>query len=360
MPTGRLGPVFFCPSSFSGNRRAALPDGTRERRNDASLVSEERQGPMANFIDNTPSSTPTTSTATDPEECREAFEQLAPAIAAVPAASLMLVNLDVPSAVTTALGAATKLTDMEPELAAALPSVPRDHGRRVRAAALALMHTHVAHQVFVQPEEDFQKRLGHAQELRTKFYADISAAIARGVIDPKSVDEYRGTVGYKVVANDLMITTQIVRAHWPSLAGRTFITEQELDEAETLGAELLTSIGQREQAPLRTTQASLTRQRAFTLFVNTYAEARRTVQYVRFHEGDADSIVPSLYAGRGNANHRRPEDAEEPEPTAPTPAQPAAPPAPATAPSIPVAPAVAPVTASAPSKPAPGAGPFVA
>jgi hypothetical protein len=73
----------------------------------------------------------------------------------------------------------------------------------------------------------------------------------------------------------------------------------------------------------RRNHASLVSQKG-TLFVNTYVEARRTVQYVRFHEGDADSIVLSLHSGRGNSNHRRHEDTDEPEPTAPTPAQPAA------------------------------------
>jgi hypothetical protein len=74
--------------------------------------------------------------------------------------------------------------------------------------------------------------------------------------DPKAIDDYRGTVGYKVVANDLVITTQVVRAHWKSLAGHTFISEEELAEAETLVARFLTNIGQRDQAPLRTSEAS--------------------------------------------------------------------------------------------------------
>ena len=269
---------------------------------------------MADLIENTNSSSPATSLAGDPEECRAAFAELAPTIAAVPAASLLPINIDVPTAVTVALGAASKLTAMEPELVQALPSANHDHGRKVRAAALALMHTHVAHQVFVEPEEEFQAQIARSQELRTKFFADITAAITRGLIDPKAVDDYRGTVGYKVVANDLMITTQVVRAHWDSLAGHTFITEDEIAEAETLVAQVLTNIGQRDQAPLQASEASLRRQRAFTLFVNTYAEARRAVQYVRFHDGDADSIVPSLYAGRGNGNHRRPAEADEQEP----------------------------------------------
>ncbi|MBN1608489.1 MAG: hypothetical protein JW940_17790, partial [Polyangiaceae bacterium] len=155
----------------------------------------------------------------------------------------------------------------------------------------------------------------------------------------------------------LMITTQVVRAHWTSPAGHPFITEEELAEAETLVARFLTNIGQRDQAPLRTSEASLTRQRAFTLFVTTYAEARRAVQYLRFHEGDAESFVPSLYAGRGNGNHRRAEEDGEQEPEA----EPAATPAEAAVePSTVVAPA-----ASAPAEaqpiPAPETGgPFMA
>jgi hypothetical protein len=312
---------------------------------------------MADLIETTSSSSPTPSAASDPEECRQAFEELAPSIAAVPTASLLPINVDVPTAVTTALAAASKVTAMEPELAKVLPAANHNQGRKVRAAALALMHTHVAHQVFVQPQEEFQTQLGRSQELRTKFHADISAAIARGVIDPKAIDDYRGTVGYKVVANDLMITTQVVRAHWKSLAGHTFITEEELAEAETLVARFLTNIGQRDQAPLRTSEASLTRQRAFTLFVTTYAEARRAVQYLRFHEGDAESFVPSLYAGRGNANHRRAEEDGEQEPEA----EPAATPAEVAVEPSPVLAPAASAPAGAEPIPAPETGgPFMA
>jgi len=100
---------------------------------------------MADLIENTNLSSPTTSAASDPEECRAAFAELASTIAAVPTASLLPINIDVPTAVTVALGAASKLTAMEPELARALPMAPNDHSRKVRASALALMHTHVAH-----------------------------------------------------------------------------------------------------------------------------------------------------------------------------------------------------------------------
>ena len=56
------------------------------------------------------------------------------------------------------------------------------------------------------------------------------------------------------------------------------------------------------------------RQRLFTLFVNAYDQARRAVGYLRWNEGDADQIAPSLYAGRSNGRRK----ADQPDP--PTPA----------------------------------------
>lgn len=55
------------------------------------------------------------------------------------------------------------------------------------------------------------------------------------------------------------------------------------------------------------------RQRAFTLFARAYDECRRAATYLRWQEGDADELVPSLYSGR-NASRRGP---EEPEPAIP-------------------------------------------
>jgi hypothetical protein len=43
--------------------------------------------------------------------------------------------------------------------------------------------------------------------------------------------------------------------------------------------------------------SAVTRQRAYTLMVNAYDDARRAVAYFRHSQGDADTIAPSLYAG---------------------------------------------------------------
>jgi len=64
-------------------------------------------------------------------------------------------------------------------------------------------------------------------------------------------------------------------------------------------------------------RASEARLRAFTRLIRVYEGARRAVGYLRAPEGDADTIAPSLYAGRPR---RRPKDA-----STSTPAEPQAP-----------------------------------
>jgi hypothetical protein len=125
------------------------------------------------------------------------------------------------------------------------------------------------------------------------------------------------------VRSAALALVHVLRAQWVAIGGRTVITLAELDELDVLVPQLLGQLGDRDQAPSQYGEAALNRQRAFTLFVESYAEAHRCVQYLRFHEGDADEIAPSLYAGRGNGNHRRAE------PTGATgPLSPGSPPAP--------------------------------
>jgi hypothetical protein len=103
---------------------------------------------------------------------------------------------------------------------------------------------------------------------------------------------------------------------WGQVAGKTPFTQADLMRIGTLALELVNALGLRDQAPIMAGQAAMVRQRAFTLFLRAYDEARRAVHYLRDKAGDGDRIAPSLYAGRGN--RRRNDDTEEPTP--PTPA----------------------------------------
>jgi hypothetical protein len=71
-----------------------------------------------------------------------------------------------------------------------------------------------------------------------------------------------------------------------------------------MSARLMTGVGVKERTPAAIAEVSLTRQRAFTLLVRVYDHMRRGVSYLRWDEGDVDTIAPSLYAGRNTARRR--------------------------------------------------------
>jgi hypothetical protein len=61
---------------------------------------------------------------------------------------------------------------------------------------------------------------------------------------------------------------------------------------------MLGAIGERDHQSITVAETSEARQRAFTLFMTTHDRVRRIVHYLRWNEGDADEVAPSVYAGR--------------------------------------------------------------
>ena len=161
----------------------------------------------------------------------------------------------------------------------------------------------------------------------------------RGLIDGARLKELKGPQGHRNLAFDLLALVAMMREKWTELQGRTGIQAQELDTAEVLGDRVISGVGAREQGPAVVVAAADKRQRAFSLFVKAYDQARRAICFLRWDHGDMDTVAPSLYAGRGGSKRRGPETSE----VAPTP--PAAAPAPVT-----------PASNSAGAQPAPAAG----
>ncbi|WP_437591731.1 hypothetical protein [Sorangium sp. So ce1000] len=103
--------------------------------------------------------------------------------------------------------------------------------------------------------------------------------------------------------------------------------------AGEIGPQLLAALGVREHGKgPGPTEAADKRARAFALLVHAYDQTRRAIAYLRWNEGDADSIAPSLYKGRGGRTASSSDTAAAPDDTAP--ADPTAPAAPGAAPQV--------------------------
>jgi hypothetical protein len=101
---------------------------------------------------------------------------------------------------------------------------------------------------------------------------------------------------------------EILRKNAATIAERTSVKPEEIYAAENLADQLGTAIGLREQAPQIVAEAVRNRNAAFTLFITTYEEIRAAVGYLRRQEGDAASITPTLYTGRGPSKKKPVED----------------------------------------------------
>jgi len=244
------------------------------------------------------------------KEFLDGFQRVEAEVRAVPERDLVPVNLDVPSAVATALGALPEIAGLRDEVAA-LKGADMSKFDKIRDYALALAHTHSAYRAAVGPTDPIGKISEEASDMRDQLFADAQALGRRGLLEAGRVEKLRSGVGYKNVAFDVVGLVQLFRERAKELAGKTAVTAQELDHAAELAQQLVTAVGLKEQSPVGLTTATLVRQQAFTLFTQAYDEARRAIGYLRWHAGDGDTIAPSLWAGRGG---RKP---VEPEPSAP-------------------------------------------
>jgi hypothetical protein len=196
--------------------------------------------------------------------------------------------------------------------------------------ALASMQTQTIYQGTSAPPEHLQELVAEATALRELLLSDATALANRGLIGGAKLGALKGSVGFRNVASDLLTLANMIRSNWDAVSTRTGVTVAELDRAEVVGDQLINDIGIREQAPAATSAVSIERQRAFTLFVRAYDQVRRGVCYLRWDEGDADSIAPSLYGGRrrksGSEVNTPPEPAPAPTPSTTTAPVVAAPP----------------------------------
>lgn len=230
---------------------------------------------------------------------REAHERLANEIAAVPEDELATINIDILAAATTAMGALAEIMALRPRFVTELPELDIDYLDKLEPYALAAAHAHTQYLGADTPAEAIPELSEEAVETRGLLLSDASALAKRGYLNPSRLLELKGTNGYRNTASDVLTIAGILRDNWSKISGKTCVTLEELNSAESLGYRLLNAVGSREQGPAMADDDALTRQRVYTLFSNAYDQVRRAVCYLRWNEGDIDEIAPSLYAGRG-------------------------------------------------------------
>jgi hypothetical protein len=141
---------------------------------------------------------------------------------------------------------------------------------------------------------------GLETELRAEhalLLTDGQSLANRKLLDPQRLEPARSTLGYRTLIHNTLVLVSLLREQWGDIKDFTPIKEADLERAEAKALHMLTVLGEREAGTTRVPAAEL-RFRALSALVHHYDEIRRMVSFVRWHEGDADEIAPSLYVRR--------------------------------------------------------------
>jgi hypothetical protein len=261
--------------------------------------------------------------AADVPRFRHAYELLLDEIRRVPKGDYVIINIDIPSAITTVMGVLPFLQSLRPRVVAELPQFDVARFDKMEAYTLALGHAHALYLAASQPTESLEAIAETATDLRDVLFADAHALAQRRMIDGERLKELKGVKGYRQLAFDLFTLAALMREAWSTISGKTAIQMNELDQAEMLADRILTSVGQREQTAAVAVDAAENRQRAFTLFVLAYDHARRAVSFFHWDAENVNELAPSIYTAGRSARRKQIDDAS---PAAPAPApQPLAP-----------------------------------
>jgi hypothetical protein len=227
-----------------------------------------------------------------------AYERRLPAILAVEDSDLATLNVDVHASTTTALGALAKIRVFS-ERIAALGEIDQSLIGGLEDYAQAASEAHSRWVTALVPQNEAAALQEEGLKIRRIFRADAEALAARGLIDRARLAPFKHRAGYRNLAFELIDYANLLRDCWPTIHGRTAVLAEEIQRAKQLGEELVLAVGNREQGAAKVTETETIRHRAMTLFLKAYGETRRAVMFLRWREGDAETIVPSLYRGRG-------------------------------------------------------------
>jgi hypothetical protein len=224
-------------------------------------------------------------------------------------------NVDVTYVVTTVLGCATKIKSLRARCVAELPQEDASVFDVFESQALGLLYARARHLSAKQPSVPLPQISERAVHVHDILETGTRFAIKRGLLSASVLRDLRGTVGYRNLGSDLVMLTAIYRDNEAALAGRTGVTQQDVDEGEMLAYQVLGALGARDHLPVTVAATLDARQRASTLFERTYDAIQRIVTYLRWSQDDALEFAPSMHGPRNRKGNKDETPADEAPPS---------------------------------------------
>ena len=229
-----------------------------------------------------------------PNAAAEAFAKVEPELASLAAEALAPVTIDLGATVTSVLAAAPRIREYREAIVEQLPKHPIGALDKLETYAQAAWYAHLIHTYSSGSPEQAKALVEEAGRLREGMLIAAEALAHRALLDADAVARIRKGGGADL-AGDLSALATLFKEGWSRISSKTAVEKHEIDRAAELGPAVLVASAAKKH---KNTDTEAQRARAFTLLVNAYDDTRRAIAYLRWKEGDLDTIAPSLFKKR--------------------------------------------------------------
>lgn len=233
----------------------------------------------------------------------DAADRIEPELAALAEADLAVPNIDVSAAAGVALSVWPSFSEYLPQIERS-PDIDVALIRKIPDYAWTLKFWNSATLYEAAPSPALAALADKGYAIRERLLADLGALAGHGYLESTLLTKFAGTSSHQKLSDDLLGLAKLVPERWDVIQGRSAITLDAATEASDVGAKLAIAVGGRDRTPAAIAHAQKQRLRAYTLFVRAYDEARRAIGFLRWHEGDGDAILPSVFTVKRSARRR--------------------------------------------------------
>lgn len=261
-------------------------------------------------------STPTPSAAerpAAPDEARTALDALRSEIDAYPEAKIRRITFDVPRAISIGTASQLRVLPLRDRIVAELPATPIHYVDKLNVYAMAAWYAHLA--TIPKPSTTLEALKTEAAALRADMLVGAEPLVHRGYFAKETIAKIKEGSGFLDTANDVVALSALYTEAWPVVEHKTIIDWAQVERAAVVGPQLVVALGEKLGFSTEATEAARVRARAVSLFVDVYEELQRAVTYLRWHEDDVASVLPSFYqtGSRRAATDAAPADAPTPQ-----------------------------------------------
>jgi hypothetical protein len=219
-----------------------------------------------------------------------AFEQTKAEIHEAAKGPLDPVNVDIAFAVRVMLTVCGNAAPYRTELA----KVNLDVVPMLETRAHALSYAQALHQWTLDTPSPVEALGQEVIEARRVLASELELVQLRGIIANTAV-KLQGTTSYLAMAQDVRTIGSAFLSAWERVGPQIGGNIEHVNNALVLADKLIGAVAQAAEIKEKLKGSALVRQAAWTLALKSYRDLDRGISFLRYHEGDADQIVPSLF-----------------------------------------------------------------